>query len=225
MFLADLFLTKIVTWFIFIFKYKPGYYLLIMSVRNTLLGLLAEKPRHGYELHAAFEALVGGDANWDLKHAQVYSTMERLVEAGFAVCVSDLGEGSEPSRRIYAITEAGKQELDVWYASGALPDHQRDEFYIKLMTALVSGYGDPYRIIFNQRSFIFRRLHAFTRQHDELNSKVELAQVLLLDKAIMYLEADLRWIDIVEARLDEIKRQPKPVPSIRTRGRPKKDAN
>ena len=196
-----------------------------MSVRNSLLGLLAEKPRHGYELHAAFEALVGGDANWDLKHAQVYSTMERLVEAGLAACVSDLGEGKEPSRRVYAITDAGKKELDDWYACGTLPEHQRDEFYIKLMVALVSGYGDPYRIVITQRSFIYRRLHAFTRQRDELDSNVELAQVLLLDKTIMYLEADLRWIDMIEARLDEIKRQPKPSPNIRSRGRPKKNAD
>ncbi len=29
----------------------------------------------------------------------------------------------------------------------------------------------------------------------------------------MHLEADLRWLDIVEQRLDEIKRQPAPVPS------------
>lgn len=31
-----------------------------MSVRFAVLGLLAQRPRHGYELHAAFEALVGG---------------------------------------------------------------------------------------------------------------------------------------------------------------------
>lgn len=193
-----------------------------MSVRNTLLGLLAEKPRHGYELHAAFEALVGGDANWNLKHAQVYSTMERLNEAGLVACVSDLGEGEEPARRIYALTPQGRQVVDEWYACGALLEHQRDEFYIKLMTALVSGYGDPYRILVTQRSFIYKRLHDYTNQRDELDSQVELAQVLLLDKAIMYLEADLRWLDIVEARLDEIKRQPRPEPSLRTRGRPKK---
>ena len=193
-----------------------------MSVRNALLGLLAEKNRHGYDLHAAFEALVGGDINWDLKHAQVYSTIERLSEAGLVTCVSDLGEGDEPSRRVYAITEAGIQALDEWYASGSLPEHQRDEFYIKLMVALVSGYGDPYRIIINQRSFIYRRLHAYTGHRDELNSKSELAQVLLLDKSIMYLEADLRWLDMIEGRLDEIKRQPKPSPSAKSRGRPKK---
>jgi hypothetical protein len=49
-----------------------------------------------------------------------------------------------------------------------------------------------------------------------------LAQILLMDKAIMHLEADLRWLDIVEQRLDEIRSQPAPVPDIKPRGRPKK---
>src|SRR5512136_2048223 len=108
-----------------------------MSVRHAILGLLAQKPRHGYELRAAFEAVVGGDANWDVKPAQVYTTLERLEEAGLVERISDLGEGDEPSRRVYAITAAGHAALMDWFAEGVTPGHQRDEFYVKLMTALV----------------------------------------------------------------------------------------
>ena len=46
-----------------------------MSVRNAILGLLADHPRHGYELRAAFEALAGGEALWSVKPAQVYTTL------------------------------------------------------------------------------------------------------------------------------------------------------
>lgn len=195
-----------------------------MSVKNALLGLLAEKPRHGYELHAAFEAMAGGDIYWDLKQAQVYSTLERLQEAGWVKLASDLGEGDEPARRVYALTAQGYQALDEWYACGVAPDHQRDEFYIKLMVSLVSGYGDPYRILVTQRSHIYQRLHAVTNQRNELDSNVEMAQLLLLDKTIMYLEVDLRWLDMIETRLDDIKRQPRPRPDVKPRGRPKKIA-
>jgi DNA-binding PadR family transcriptional regulator len=193
-----------------------------LTVKHALLGLLAERPRHGYELHSAFEAIAGGGGNWDLKPAQVYTTLERLREAGLVECASDLGEGSEPSRRIYNISPSGREALEEWFASGSAPEHQRDPFYIKLMVSLVSGCGDPYRIIMTQRTYIFQRLHAVTRQRNQLNSQSELAQVLLLDKSIMYLEADLRWLDFVEARLDDIKRQPRPQPEVRPRGRPKK---
>jgi len=196
-----------------------------VTVKHALLGLLAERPRHGYELHGEFIAIAGGDGNWSLKPAQVYNTLERLAETGLVECVSDLGEGGEPSRRVYAITSEGRKSLEEWFASGEPPEHTRDSFYIKLMVSLVSDCGDPYRIIITQRSLIFQRLHAVTRQRNELDSRSELAQVLLMDKAIMHLEADLRWLEFVEVRLDEIKRQPRPRPDIRPRGRPRKIAD
>jgi len=43
-----------------------------------------------------------------------------------------------------------------------------------------------------------------------------------MDKAIMHLEADLRWLDMIEARLEEVQRQPIPRPELRPRGRPHK---
>jgi len=51
---------------------------------------------------------------------------------------------------------------------------------------------------------------------------MQLAYILLLDQALMHLEADLRWLEMIEARLDEVRRQPLPEPEIRPRGRPPK---
>ena len=38
----------------------------------------------------------------------------------------------------------------------------------------------------------------------------------------MHLEADLRWLDMAEMRLEEVKGQPLPEPEIQRRGSPKK---
>jgi hypothetical protein len=59
-------------------------------------------------------------------------------------------------------------------------------------------------------------------QRDGSNPKTDLAHILLLDQAIMHVEADLRWLEVIEARLDEVRRQPLPTPEPRPRGRPKK---
>jgi DNA-binding PadR family transcriptional regulator len=193
-----------------------------MSVRNALLGLLAQKPRHGYELWAAFEAVVGGDANWDVKPAQIYTTLDRLEEAGLVLRESDLGEGDEPSRRIYAISEQGESVLRDWFATGTLTEHQRDEFFVKLMVGLVSGQADPERLIQTQRAHLYQELHDMTAQRDVYDPQHEIAQILLVDKAIMHLEADLRWLDMIEMRLEAIKVQPLPEPELRPRGRPRK---
>jgi len=192
-----------------------------LSVRNAILGLLAQKPRHGYELHAAFAAVVG-EATWDVKPAQIYTTLERLEESGLVETKSDLGEGREPDRRIYAITHDGRDALMDWFAEGVATEHQRDEFYVKLMIGLVSGEADPARIIQTQRARLYQELHDATAHRDTHDPQAEMAQILLIDKAIMHLEADLRWLDMIEMRLEAIKGQPFPEPEIRRRGRPKK---
>jgi len=194
-----------------------------MSVRHAILALLAQRPRHGYDLRAAFEALVGGDVNWEVKPAQIYTTLERLEQVGQVECASDLGEGEEPSRRVYAITPAGQEELQQWFAGGVTPEHQRDEFFVKLMAGLVCGEADPTHLIQIQRSHLYQELHAATTLRDSYDPRIEMAQILRLDKSIMHLEADLRWLDITEQRLEQVKRQPFPEPESRPRGRPKKN--
>ncbi len=193
-----------------------------MSVRNAILGLLEQHPRHGYELHAAFEAVVGGKENWDVKPAQIYTTLSRLEDSGLVAQESVEQEGG-PEKRIYAITEAGREELVNWFSTPVETQHQRDAFFLKLMLSLATEIVEPRKVIYTQRASLYRELHALTAQRSGADPQCELAHILLMDQAIMHLEADLRWLDMVEARLDEVARQPLPEPETRPRGRPPKD--
>jgi DNA-binding PadR family transcriptional regulator len=193
-----------------------------MSVRNAILGLLEQRPRHGYELHQAFEALVGGKQNWDVKPAQVYMTLTRLEESGLVV-ERALEQDGGPEKRVYALTAAGRESLAEWFATPVETQHQRDEFFLKLLLSLGVERAGAQRVIYIQRAHLYRQLHNLTAQREECNPAHELAHILLMDQAIMRLEADLRWLDMVEARLDEVARQPLPEPEARPRGRPKRE--
>lgn len=194
-----------------------------MSVRYALLGLLAQRPRHGYELRAAFEALVGGEQNWDVKPPQIYTTLDRLEEAQL-VRPQAVEQSGGPEKRIYGITEAGQVELNEWLSNPTPPEHQRDEFYLKLMLALATEGAQPRNVIQVQRAALYQALHTITLQRNRLDPKTALAQILYLDKIGMHLEADLRWLEMIEARLDDVRRQPLPEPEARPRGRPRKVA-
>jgi len=61
-------------------------------------------------------------------------------------------------------------------------------------------------------------LHALTHQRSDADPRHALAHILLMDQAIMRVEADLRWLDMIETRLDEIASQPLPEPESRRRG-------
>jgi DNA-binding PadR family transcriptional regulator len=192
-----------------------------MSVRYALLGLLAQQPRHGYDLRAAFEALVGGEDTWDVKPAQVYSTLARLEDSGLVV-EDSVSKDAGPEKRTYALTRAGQDELRSWYSSGIPGEHMRDEFFVKLMLSLAASDRQARTVIQVQRVALYRELHRITEQRQNADPATELAHILLLDKTVMHLEADLRWLDMVEARLDEMKRQPIAQPEPKPRGRPPK---
>src|SRR6476646_4736951 len=100
-------------------------------VQRALLALLSQQPRHGYELHDLFEAAVGG--HWALNTGQIYTSLDRLERDGLAV-----EKGGGPDKRIWALTPDGLAELSHWFLSAVPRDQRlRDEFYLKLMLALV----------------------------------------------------------------------------------------
>ena len=192
-----------------------------MSVRFGLLGLIGQQPRHGYDLLAAFTALVGGEENWEVKPAQVYSTLARLKESGW-IAEEGMEQDGGPEKRIYAITGEGRAALENWLVEPVVSSRRPDEFFVKLMISLIMGKGQAIRILYGQRRQLLQELHDLNNRRRNLNPKIQLAHILLLDQAVMHAEADIRWLDMVEARLDEIRTQPLPTPEVKPRGRPKK---
>lgn len=165
---------------------------------------------------------MGGEENWDVKPAQIYSTLARLQEGGQIVEETDGADSEGVDRRVYAITDKGQTDLAAWFNTPVAREHQRDEIFAKLMLAIATGVAKPRKVLQIQRAKLYQDLHALTAQRSKVDPQKDLAHILLLDSAVMHIEADLRWLEMVDARLDEIKRQPMPEPEMRPRGRPKK---
>jgi DNA-binding PadR family transcriptional regulator len=189
-------------------------------VQNALLVLLSQRPSHGYELRDHFQAALGG--HWALNAGQIYSSLERLARDGLVV-EEGVEKGAGPDKRLWTVTDAGREELANWFASPVPRDYRlRDEVYLKLVLATVVEPARARQVIIVQRRELFQELHDLTARRNQLDPRRQLARILLLDGAIMHTEAELRWLDMVEARLDDIWDQPPPMPPPRRRGRPKK---
>ncbi|KOV67326.1 hypothetical protein ADL00_16090 [Streptomyces sp. AS58] len=81
-----------------------------MSLRIALLGTLAHHgPASGYELAKRFDASV--NLVWQAKHSQIYPELAKMAQTG-AVTVEDAGGGR--GRKIYTITDAGRDEIVEW---------------------------------------------------------------------------------------------------------------
>jgi DNA-binding PadR family transcriptional regulator len=189
-------------------------------VQNALLALLSQRPRHGYELRELFEAALGG--HWELNSGQIYSSLDRLARDGLVV-EEGVERGAGPDKRLWSVTTEGRVALDRWFASPVQRDYRlKDEVFLKLMLALAMESGTARQVLIVQRRELFRELHDLTTRRNKLDPRRQLARILLLDSAIMHTEAELRWLDMVDARLDDIWEQPPPLPPPRRRGRPRK---
>jgi DNA-binding PadR family transcriptional regulator len=191
-----------------------------MSVKHTLLALLYQHPMHGYELGKQLNRVV--NAEWDVKPGQIASTLARLKDADLVDY--DIEEtDAAPDRKVYFITAAGKEELQDWYLTPEVREYRLgDAFYVKLVLSLVGGPVSPEQVLMTQRRELYQQLHQATEMNHHADVRTQLPWVLLLESAIMHLEADLRWIDMCEARLPDLRRYNPPKPSPKVRGRPRR---
>ncbi len=80
-----------------------------MTTRLVILGLLRERPLHGYELKQTIEEHMG---DWtSIAFGSIYFALGKLSEEGLVEQVATEQEGRRPSRTIYQITAAGREEF------------------------------------------------------------------------------------------------------------------
>lgn len=165
-----------------------------MSIRNGLLALLADGPKYGYELKKGFEERTA--ELWSLNVGQVYTTLGRLVRDEL---VREEGSADD-EQRSYRLTELGRDELADWFNSPRQSEGgERDELTIKVAMALSSPGIDVPSVLQTQRTNATAALQQLTRRKARLDD-ADLSQAAVLDAASGRLEAELRWLDLVEAR-------------------------
>lgn len=171
-----------------------------MSIGNALLGLLEKGPRHGYDLKRAYDDQFGQDR--PLHYGQVYSTLSRLLRNGL-VEESGVESGSGPDRKRYAITEAGVTNVAEWLATPESPSlYLNNTLYTKVVLALLSGRSAT-DVLDIQRAAHLQAMRELTAR----KATGDLADKLISDHALFHLEADIRWLELTAARLDDLKRR------------------
>jgi DNA-binding PadR family transcriptional regulator len=170
-----------------------------MSIRHSLLALLQDQPRYGYQLRVEFENRTG--ATWPLNIGQVYTTLDRLERDGLVTKDGDDGGGHV----IYSITDAGKAEVASWFTAPVERSNPpRNELAIKLSLAVTIPGVDVKGIIQAQRVASLRALQDYTKARRDTAGGQRLgdtAWLLVVDSLIFQTEAEVRWLDLCEARM------------------------
>ena len=165
----------------------------------TILGLLSHQPRHGYDLKNAIEWALGGRR--EVNFGQIYNTLSRLERDGLVIA-SAVKDGR--GKRNYQITPKGREELEVWLNQTVKKNESLlDEFLVKLIVRYLAGYGDALEIIAHQRQAYLQQLQTFTVLASEEKDNEPFVP-LLLEGAILHLQADLRLLDLCDERLENL---------------------
>lgn len=181
--------------------YTEYAYTAYMSIKHGLLTLLEQQSMHGYQLRQEFESSTG--STWPLNVGQVYTTLGRLERDGLVRPAA--GDGKDEQQRIYELTEAGRAEVDSWFATPVQHESpRRDELAIKLALAVRTPGIDVRAVIQSQRTATVRTLQAYTRVREAASQ--DLSWLLVADSLIFAAEAEIRWLDHCETRLARAQR-------------------
>jgi DNA-binding PadR family transcriptional regulator len=79
----------------------------------AVLSYLSRRPLHPYELGRTLREH-GDQRSIKFNHGSLYMVFQQLERAGFVRALETTREGQRPERTVYALTDAGRQELRDW---------------------------------------------------------------------------------------------------------------
>ena len=103
-----------------------------MSLNHAILGLLSREPMSGYEIKKIFQGTPF--FHWSGNNNQIYKAFSELLDEGF-VAREVLHQEGAPSKHIYTITDAGREEFRRWMVDATEEPFFKKQILIKLALA------------------------------------------------------------------------------------------
>ena len=174
------------------------------GVQHAVLGVVSRNPEgiHGYAVRRQGERLLGHF--WRLNFGEVYRILDRLAADGL---IQQVAEANESGRKLYRITERGRQSLDDFVLSPQTdaPRPLRQELAVKLLFANPERLPELLKLVARQRDAYMQELHKLGTERRKMRRAPFDAFVthLLIDGAELSARAELAWLDEVARRLVE----------------------
>jgi DNA-binding PadR family transcriptional regulator len=175
-----------------------------MALRHAVLAALLDGEASGYELAKRFDV---GVANfWSATPQQLYRELEHLESSGLA-SARVVEQQRRPNKRVFSLTDAGRDELRLFTAQPARPRAMRDDLVVKLQAVDPGDTGAVTEALtrrFEQsraKAELYDRLRARMldgRSEDEYVQQSErIGPYLTLMGGRMLEQANMRWITAV----------------------------
>ncbi|CAN5229383.1 PadR family transcriptional regulator [soil metagenome] len=169
-----------------------------MALEHAILVSLAERSASGYDLARRFDKSIGHF--WNASHQQIYKVLGRMESEKWVA--SDLvAQDGRPDKRVYAVTEEGRDELMRWSREPAAIEPLRSEFAVKMRGLAHVDQSAVVRDI-RERRAVFQALLEFYRSDVARNfpnptalSDSQVGPYMVLRGGIYGAEGEIAWCD------------------------------
>ncbi len=177
-----------------------------MTLEFAILGFLNYSPLTGYDLKKIFDNSIRHF--WQADQSQIYRTLARLSEQGY-VTVEKVEQAARPDRKVYSITENGRQEFRSWLTIPVQLDSPRSAPLVQVFFSGQLSDEEVLAYFENGRAMVQAVLDVYTqvplnvefyRQRIN-NPREEFFWFLTLENGIMTMRATLDWMDSVIVRI------------------------
>jgi DNA-binding PadR family transcriptional regulator len=162
----------------------------------AILSLLSERPMHPYEISTTLRER-HKEESIKLNYGSLYTVVESLVRAGFIVSTGTVRQGRRPERTTYAITEAGRVELDDWLSElVSTPVKEYTHFEAALSLLGVLPPAEALRLLLERRDRLISSQHS-ARATLEFMNRSGLPRIFMLEAEfnIEIDDAQLRYVE------------------------------
>lgn len=142
----------------------------IPIIGYALMGKLAQGDQTGYEL----SLIMGPPRNfiWEAKHSQIYTVLAVLAKAGY-VTFSQVIQDSRPNKKVYAITDRGREALREWVLHSPTPEPHRHEFAMKVVSLWALSPSEALEVIQNQIAMTNTEIGMIDEHYDEAQKRYQ----------------------------------------------------
>lgn len=179
-----------------------------MALKHALLAALLDGEATGYELAKRFDVATAD--YWSASAQQLYGELDRLADEGL-VAGQLVEQQGRPNKRVFQLTDAGREELRAFTARPTRPIAIRDELLVKLR-AVDSGDLEAAAAAVRERLEHSRsKLERYDRMRDRilggrserdfLENAERIGPYLTLMRGRSFEKENLRWMEDVLAIL------------------------
>lgn len=159
---------------------------------------LARQPMSGYDVKRFLKNL-----SWLIdvpSFGSLYPTLHALQEDGL-VSVEVVPGHDRPPRKIYSITEGGRQKLQEWMRQPAASNSSLKAFVMRLALANQRSQVSLLTHLEQRRARVAAHRLMLEQAVEALDENVELGERLTLDYGLALAAAELAWLDHTLVRL------------------------